>query len=75
MNKIKNLLNKLRKTLILSSTAYLFYNYTFNNNKYLMSSKTALCLRTNEKKLTVDGKVPEYFDQVNIEELEKNIQT
>jgi len=71
MNKIKNVFNKLAKPLMVSSTAYLFYNYYININKLLISSKTALCLRTNEKISTENGKVPEYFDQVNIDELEK----
>ena len=74
MNNMKNLFHKLTKPLIFSTFAFSFY--FFNTHKFkgaFFSNKIIHCIRTQERYLTPDGKTPEFFEEVDINQLEKNI--
>jgi uracil phosphoribosyltransferase len=72
MNNMKNLFHKLTKPLIFSTFAFSFY--FFNTHKFkgsFFNNKIIHCLRTQERYLTPDGKTPEFFEEVDINQLEK----
>jgi uracil phosphoribosyltransferase len=71
MNNIKNVFNKFSKPLLLSSIAYFTYLNFHKFNFSAFNSKRLHCLRAQDKFLTNDGKIPEFFDEVNLVELEE----
>jgi uracil phosphoribosyltransferase len=72
MNNMKNVFHKLAKPLLFSTFTYFFYSYNSHNFRgAFFNNKTMQCLRTQERYLSPDGKTPEFFELVEINELEK----
>lgn len=71
MNNIKNVFHKFSKPLLFSTLTYFTYLKFNKFRTNLFPSKTIHCLRTQDIYLTPEGKIPEFFDEVDVAELEK----